>query len=201
MPRRSHEARARVAVYVRVSTADQSVATQLRELRAFCKRRGWERIAPYEDQGVSGSRASRPALDRLMADVRAGHVDVVVCWALDRLGRSVQHLVLTLDELASRRVAFVCASQGIDTTDGNPAGRFMTHVLSAVAEFERSLIRERVLAGVARARAEGRALGRPRVQLDLEDARRRLRVKGASVRAVARQLGTNHATLRRALAR
>jgi DNA invertase Pin-like site-specific DNA recombinase len=189
----------RVAIYARVSTAEQDTSNQLRELRALVKRRkGWVAGGEYVDQGVSGAKDRRPALDRLVADARRRKVDVILVWALDRLGRSLRHLVLLADELGHLGVDLVCLTQPIDTT--TPTGRFTFSVLAAVAEFERELIRERVLAGLARARASGAKLGRPRAQLDLARARQLL-ARGLSQRAVARQLGAAQATLRRQLAR
>jgi len=126
----------RVAIYSRVSTDRQSHDSQLVELRAYCQRRGWPSAREYLDQ-ASGARFSRAGLDRLMADVRRARLDVIVCFKLDRLGRSLAHLAQIVAELASHRVALVCTSQGIDTSDDNPAGRLQLGVLMAVAEFER----------------------------------------------------------------
>lgn len=188
----------RVALYARVSTKlDQDPAVQLGELRAFVERRGWIVAGEYVDQGVSGAKDRRPALDRLMADARRGRLDVVAVWKFDRFARSVRHLVTALDEFRALEVAFVSLTEAIDTS--TPLGRAMFAIVGAIAEFERELIRERVVAGVAKARASGKALGRPRAVLDLDAARARV-AAGESLRAVARDLGVHHVTLARRLA-
>ncbi len=149
----------RTAIYTRVSTDKQTDQSQLAELRSYCDRRGWRDVAEYRDV-VSGSKFTRDGLDRLMNDVRRGRLQMVICFKLDRLGRSLAHLAQIVAELSTHRVALVCTSQGIDTSDTNPAGRLQLGVLMAVAEFERELIRERVLAGIAAAKASGKRLGR-----------------------------------------
>jgi len=150
----------KAAIYARVSTTDQHVENQLAELRQYGECRGWT-VVEYVDKGVSGAKDRRPALDDLLKAARRRRFDVLVCWRLDRLGRNLRHLILLLDELQALGIAFVTLGEGIDTS--TPAGRLQLHVLSAIAEFERERIRERVLAGLARARAQGRRLGRPRV--------------------------------------
>lgn len=159
------------ALYLRVSTDDQSVDSQRDALMASCQQRGWHATTVYEDQ-ASGADATRPALVRLMADVRGGCVAQVVCFKLDRLGRSLSHLARIIDELETHRVALVCPSQGIDTTDANPAGRLQMHILAAVAEFERAIIRDRVKAGIAAARKRGKHLGRPKGSLGISGKKR-----------------------------
>lgn len=154
----------RVAIYLRVSTADQSVEAQRLEMAEYCARRGWKETREYSDQ-ISGAKSSRSGLDRLMADVRKRSVHAVLCVKLDRLGRSLSHLAQICDELGSHGVALVCPSQGIDTTDSNPAGRLQMHVLMAMAEFERSLISERTKAGLAVAIANGKKLGRRKFEM------------------------------------
>jgi DNA invertase Pin-like site-specific DNA recombinase len=149
----------KVAVYARVSTHDQTAENQLLELRRYVAARGWSAVE-YVDEGVSGAKDRRPALDQLVADVRRHRVDVVVCWRLDRLGRNLRHLVLLLDDWHARGVAFVTLAEGIDTS--TPAGRLVAGVLGSIAEFERARIQERIHAGLARARAQGRRIGRPR---------------------------------------
>jgi DNA invertase Pin-like site-specific DNA recombinase len=148
----------RAAIYARVSTVDQEPENQLHELRGYVRARGWT-ATEYVDRGVSGAKDRRPELDRLVADAKRRRFDVLVCWRLDRLGRNLRHLILLLDELQALGVAFVSLAEGIDAT--TPAGRLQLHVLGAIAEFERERIRERVLAGVHRARAQGKKLGRP----------------------------------------
>ncbi len=186
---------ARVALYARVSTGGQTAENQLLALRAFAGHRGWT-ATEFTDHGVSGAREKRPQLDALLAAARARKVDVVACVKLDRLARSVSHLVTLVRELEVLGVDLVVLDQAIDTT--TPAGRLLFHVLAAIAEFERDLIRDRVLAGLKRARAHGQRLGRPRVSLDLPRAGRLL-AEGRSVRAVAKLLGVSRMTLSRAV--
>ena len=149
----------RCALYARVSTNNQTADNQLLELRQYVEARRWSAVE-YVDRGVSGSKDRRPALDQLVADVRRHKVQAVVCWRLDRLGRNLRHLVLLLDEWQSRGIAFVTLGEGIDTS--TPAGRLVAGVLASIAEFERARIQERIHAGLARARAQGKRLGRPR---------------------------------------
>ncbi len=180
---------------------------QLDELREFTARRGWTVVAEYVDHGESGAKDRRPKLDGLMTHVRRGGVDVVACWRFDRFARSVRHLVLALDEFRSLSVDFVSVRDAIDT--GTPAGRFTFTVIAAVAELERELIRERTIAGVARARRLGKRLGRPCAErrtasqgprLDVEAAKQAI-ASGVSIRAAAWAQQVGEATLRRALAR
>lgn len=175
------------AVYVRVSTDDQSTASQEHELHAYCERRGWRELQVYSDQ-ISGATFIRPGLDSLMAATRAGKIERVVVFKLDRLGRSLPHLALILAELEQHGVALVATSQGIDTSNSNPVGRLQLNVLMAVAEFEREIIRERVNAGLAAARARGVKLGRrPKHTRTLADVLP-LKARGLGVRAIAREL-------------
>ena len=150
----------RIFIYGRVSTADQSHESQLREVKEFCARR-WTTVPTLITDTSSGAKFSRNGLDRLMYLVRRGKVDVVACFKLDRLGRSLPHLAQIISELDQHNVAIVATSQGIDTNHDSPAGRLQMHVLMAVAEFERTLIVERVRAGQAAARANGVKFGRP----------------------------------------
>ena len=181
----------KVAVYARVSTNDQTAENQLSELRRYVEARGWTAVE-YVDQGVSGAKERRPALDRLMTDAKRRRFDVLVCWRLDRLGRNLKHLITLLDELQSLGVAFVSLAEGIDAT--TPAGKLQMHILGAIAEFERERIRERVLAGLRRARAQGQRLGRPRVRVPIE---RLKTVDGLSVDDAARSLAVSRSTLKR----
>ena len=150
------------ALYARVSTELQSCELQLRELREYAERRGWQIGSEFVDQGVSGTKASRPALDRLMADARKRRFGVVLVWKLDRWGRSVIDSIRSIQELVSLGVRFIAVTQNIDTDESNPMSRFLLHVMSAFAEMERELIRDRTIAGVRAARANGKTLGRPR---------------------------------------
>lgn len=190
----------KAAIYARVSTEDQNLDAQLQSCREWCARMKLEPVE-YLDK-TSGASVSRRALDRLMADVRKGRIKVVVCYKLDRLGRSLVHLAQMIGEFDGYGTALVCPSQGIDTRADNPAGRLQMHVLMAVAEFERSLIRERTKAGLAAARARGARLGRPRgsrLDLPVEECRAAL-AKGTSLRAFAQAKGLSASSLRRALA-
>jgi DNA invertase Pin-like site-specific DNA recombinase len=185
----------RAALYARVSTADQTPETQLVALRAFSAARGWQ--AEFTDHGISGAKERRPALDALLMAVRARRVDVVACVKLDRLARSTHHLVSLAKELEALG-DLVVLDQAIDTT--TPAGRLLFHVLAAIAQFERELIADRVRAGIRRAKAQGKRLGRPRLH-HVDPARARaLLADGLSLRAVARALKTHATTVRRALA-
>lgn len=181
----------RVALYARVSTTDQHPENQLQELRQYVAARGWT-PSEYVDQGVSGSKDRRPALDQLTADVRRHKLDAVICWRLDRLGRNLRHLVMLLDDWQHRGVAFVTLGEGIDTS--TPAGRLVAGVLASIAEFERARIQERIRAGLARARGQGRRLGRPKQDAPVE---RLQAVQGLSVRDAARTLGVSASTLQR----
>jgi len=189
----------KAALYARVSTSNhgQDVGLQLDELRAVARQRGWQVVDEYIDEGVSGSKQSRPALDRLMVAVQRGEVDVVAVWKLDRLARSLKHLLAVLDTLRVQGVAFVSLRDaGVDTT--TPQGRLMLQLLGAFAEFERSLIVERVRAGVARAQRKGVHCGRPKVEMDVRPALALAR-EGHSQRSIAEMLGVSRGTLRRRL--
>jgi DNA invertase Pin-like site-specific DNA recombinase len=186
----------RAALYARVSTNEQTAENQLQALRAFASARGWQAIE-YVDTGISGAKERRPALDALLAAARTRKVDVVVSVKLDRVARSTRHLVTLAAELEALRVDLVALDQAIDTT--TPAGRLLFNVLAAISEFERDLIRDRVMAGLRRAKAQGRRLGRPRQhQFDADEARE-LVATGLSLRAVARQLGTHPFLVSRAV--
>lgn len=187
--------RPRAALYARVSTAQQDPRAQVADLRELGRARGWA-VTLYVDRGVSGSRDRRPELDRLMADVHAGRVDVVACWKFDRFARSVRHLVTALEEFRARGVAFVSVRDAIDTS--TPTGRLMFSIVASFAEFERDLIRERTVSGLAAARRRGRRLGRPRAQIDLSRALE-LRGQRQTLRQIAGELGCSRATLHREL--
>ena len=184
----------RAAIYARVSTLDQEPENQLAELRRYVAARGWT-ATEFVDRGVSGTRDRRPALDRLIRDAKRRKFDVLICWRLDRLGRSLKHLVTLLDELGALGVAFVSLGEGIDCT--TPAGRLQLHILAALAEFERARIAERVRAGLARARTNGTRLGRPEkvVPESVLTA-----VRGLPIREAAKRLGVSPSTAHRWLA-
>jgi DNA invertase Pin-like site-specific DNA recombinase len=181
----------RAAVYARVSTQDQHVENQLQELRRYADARGWSAIE-YVDHGVSGAKDRRPALDELLKAAKRRKFDVVLCWRLDRLGRNLRHLVTLIEELQALGVSFVSLNEGIDL--GTPAGKLQFHVLAALSEFERSRIQERVCAGLRRARAQGKRLGRPK---RVSDEARLAPVRGLPIREAAERLGVSAATAHR----
>ena len=185
----------RAALYLRVSTLDQHPETQLHDLRAMAAQRGYEIVATYEDR-ISGAKAKRPGLDQMMADARHGKFDVVLVWAFDRLARSVRHFLEVLDELNHLEVEFVSFRENVDT--GGPLGRAMVIIVGAIAELERSLIIERVRAGMRRARLEGQRLGRPPLNVD-RDALIRDRGRGQSLSQLAKAYGISRASVVRVL--
>ena len=187
----------RVAIYARVSTLNhgQSPEMQLSELREYIARRGWTLAGEYVDAGISGAKDSRPQLDRLVADAHRRKFDVVAVWKFDRFARSVSHLLKALETFQALGIEFVSLTEGVDTS--TPTGRMIFTVLGAVAELERSLIRERVKAGLRNAKAKGKHVGRPRLTLDrLEIAR--LRALGMSWLKISDKLGVGEGTVRRA---
>jgi len=186
----------KAGIYIRVSTDTQTTQNQRRELEAFCDRQGWQIAGLYDDSGISGAKADRPGLDRMMKDAAAGRIGVVVVWKIDRLARSVVHLLQVLQSLQSAGVAFVSTTQQIDTTTAY--GRMVLTFLGAVAEFERSLIIERVKAGIGRAKSQGVHCGRPSRDFDLSQALR-MREQGIGLRGIAKTLGVGCATVHRAI--
>jgi DNA invertase Pin-like site-specific DNA recombinase len=186
---RMSSTRQRAAVYARVSTLDQEPENQLQELRRYVAARGWT-AQEFVDRGVSGATDRRPALDALVKDAKRRRFDVLVCWRLDRLGRSLRHLILLVDELSALGVAFVSLAEGIDAT--TPAGRLQLHVLAAIAEFERARIAERVKLGMDRARSQGRHVGRPRARVSDDDI---AAVSHLSLRQAAATLGVSKSFL------
>jgi DNA invertase Pin-like site-specific DNA recombinase len=182
----------KIAIYARVSTTHgQDPEMQLRELREYCQRRNWDVGEEYVDVGISGAKEKRPELDRLLAHAHRRNFDAVVVWRFDRFARSVSHLLRALEDFRSLGIEFVSISEQVDTS--TPTGKMVFTVLGAVAELERSLIVERVRAGLRNARAKGRKLGRPRKPLDAAKLTR-LRAQGASWRAVGAALGVSPAT-------
>ena len=189
----------RVALYARVSTDEQTARNQIRELRAVSERHGWTIAEEYVDHGLSGSkgRDQRPAFDRMLKAAARREFDVLAAWSVDRLGRSLQNLVSFLDEIHSKRIDLYLHQQGIDTT--TPAGKALFQMCGVFAEFERAMIQERVKAGLARARAQGKVLGRPRVGPRVEAIVRALRAKGRGIHATAREAGVGVGTVQRIL--
>jgi DNA invertase Pin-like site-specific DNA recombinase len=186
----------RVALYARVSRGDQNPALQIDEMKMLAERRGWDVYGMYVDQGFSGTKDRRPELDRLLKDVRRGHIDILCVWRSDRLFRSLKHMVTTVEELAALGVCFTSVTEPFDGT--TPSGKLLLHVISAMAEFERAILVERVCAGLDAARRRGTRIGRPHVRIDLERAHD-LRRAGRSFRAIALTLGIGETTVRRAL--
>ena len=190
----------RVALYVRVSTDHQTIRNQERELRAVAERHGWEIVATFKDEGISGAkgRDERPGLDKLLQAVARKEFDLVAAWSVDRIGRSLVDLVGTLQELHAKHVDLYLHQQGIDTT--TPGGKAMFQMMGVFAEFERSMLRERVNAGLARARAEGIQLGRPAEiagNAAAVKAMRAARAAGKSVRAIAVEFGVGVGSVQR----
>jgi len=189
----------RMAIYARVSTTNhgQDVTLQTRELEQFAEARGWHLVDSYLDLGISGSKDKRPELDRLMADAHKRRFDVVCVWRFDRFARSVSHLLRALETFNALGIAFVSLSEQMDTT--TPTGKMVFTVLGAVAELERSLIVERVRAGLRNARAKGKTLGRPRATVDAARIGR-LRAQGRSIRDIAEELGYSRSLVHKTLA-
>ena len=188
----------RTALYARVSTLNgQSPEMQLRELRDYAACREWQIAGEYTDHGVSGSRESRPELNRLMTDAHQRKFDAVLVWKVDRFGRSLRHLVNALAELGALGVAFVSLRDNLDLS--TPSGRLMFAVIGAMAEFERALIQERVKAGLRNARAKGQQLGRPQRIVNRESILQ-MKAEGLSLRQIAERLGLGYGTVRARLA-
>jgi DNA invertase Pin-like site-specific DNA recombinase len=187
------------ALYLRVSTLDQTTANQERELREVAARMGCEITRVYKDHGVSGARGrdQRPQFDALCRDATKRRFDMIMAWSVDRLGRSLQDLVAFLSEIHAPRIDLYLRQQGLDTT--TPAGKALFQMMGVFAEFERAMIQERVRAGLARARAEGTQLGRPKIAPDTENAiRRALQRKGRpGILKIAREFGVGTGTVQR----
>jgi DNA invertase Pin-like site-specific DNA recombinase len=190
----------KVALYARVSTQDkgQDVELQLSDLRTYADARGWKVFKEYLDVGQSGSKEQRPAFSQLMEDARKRKIDIILVWRLDRFGRSLKHLIVSLDELKTLGVGFVSFKESLDFT--TPTGRLMFHLLGAFSEFEKELIRERVKAGVAHARAKGKRLGRcPKIDEKLLRTVRDRRDKGMSIRGISKELGVSKSLVHKSL--
>lgn len=187
----------RAALYTRVSTVDQSTALQHDEATRLVAARGWQLAATFEDVGVSGAKGRRPGLDALLDAAKKRRFDVLVVWRADRLFRSVHHMVATLADLSALGVDFVSCTEPFDTS--TPTGRLLFHLCAAFAQFERDVIIERTVAGIAAARRRGKRLGRPARRFDMDHARE-LRAAGATLREIAATLGVGYGTIRQALA-
>jgi DNA invertase Pin-like site-specific DNA recombinase len=187
----------RAAIYARVSTDSQTVENQIRELRQIAERRGWEVVEVYTDAGISGAkgRTQRPGLDQMLKDASRRKFDIVMSWAIDRLGRSLIDLLGTIQHLEAVGVDLFLDQQSIDTT--TPMGKLVFQVTGAFAEFERSMIRQRVKAGLKRAVAEGTKLGRPKVDAALECKAQKHLAKGTGILKVAKMLGMGTGTVQR----
>ena len=189
--------RKKAAIYVRVSTDKQTLENQLRELKQIAERRGWQVAQEYRDAGISGAkgRDGRPGLDQMLNDAKRRKFDVVMAWAIDRLGRSLVDLLGTIQVLEACGVDLYLDQQSIDTT--TPAGKLMFHVTGAFAEFERSMIRQRVHAGLKRAVQQGKQLGRPRISEALEKRIQSQLRAGKGILKVAREIGVGTGTVQR----
>jgi len=188
----------RVAIYARVSTTDQSADSQLLDLRRYVSERGWHLHREYTDNGISGTKDNRPALNELMAEAKKRRFGVVLVWRFDRFARSTKHLILALEEFRNLGVDFVSYQENIDTS--SPLGSAIFTIISAVAQLERDIIAERVKMGLRRARENGKRLGRPQgTSLDIEAASR-LRREGMGLRQIAEKLESSKTTVGRVLA-
>ncbi len=187
----------RVALYARVSTTDQSTDSQLLDLRRYARERGWNTFREYCDNGISGTKDSRPALNELMNDAKKRRFDVLLVWRFDRFARSTKHLILALEEFRGLGIDFVSYQENIDTS--SPLGSAIFTIISAVAQLERDIIAERVKAGLRRAKENGSKLGRPRVNVDPNKVRE-LRLLGLSLRTIAQELSVSRMTIARVLA-
>jgi DNA invertase Pin-like site-specific DNA recombinase len=185
-----------MAIYTRVSTEGQSVDMQVEDLNRYCQQRGFQVYKEYCDQGFSGTRDRRPALDQLMADARKRKFDGVLVWRFDRFARSTKHLITALEEFRYLGIDFISYQENIDT--GSPLGKAMFTIVSAIAELERNIIVERVKGGIRRAKANGKILGRPRLDLNVEELRR-FRDKGLSLRSIGHKVHASAAAVHKTL--
>ena len=189
----------KVALYTRVSTQDQSVDMQLSDLRRYCEQRGFEIYKEYCDQGISGTKDRRPALDELMADARKLKFNTLVVWRFDRFARSTKHLITALEEFRHLGIDFISYQENIDTS--SPLGKAIFTIVSAIAELERSIIVARVKAGIRRAKENGKRLGRPkRLDLNLVELQK-MRDQGLSLKKIGDRVNACPATIYHILAR
>jgi len=189
----------RAALYLRTSHADRTTENQLRELEKAARRAGWLVLAVYEDNGISGAkgRNGRPGFDRMLKDANRREFDMIMAWSVDRLGRSLQHLVGFLEEIHALNIDLYLHVQGLDTT--TPAGKALFQMLGVFSEFERAMIQERVKAGLARARAQGKTIGRPKVNGQVERKVLELRAGGMGIKRIAKEAGVAVGTVYRIL--
>src|SRR6266478_163652 len=183
----------RIGIYARVSTKDQSCELQVRDLRTYCTARGFDLVREYVDVGQSGAKDSRPELNKLMDDARKRQFDAIVVWRFDRFARSTKHLLSALEEFRSLGIQFISYQENIDTSSA--LGQALFTIVSAVAQLERDLIRERVSAGIRNARANGKKLGRPKTTVD-GDRILELKAQGHSLRKIASELKIGYGTVR-----
>lgn len=188
----------KVALYARVSTDRQTAKNQLMELRTVADRNGWEVTQEYVDKAVSGSKASRPQLDEMMKAVVRKEFDIVMAWSVDRLGRSMRHLLALLDDMHSKGVDLYLHQQGIDTT--TPSGKALFQMCGVFAEFERSMIIERVKSGLERAKAQGKTLGRPKISASKERSILAARRQGMGIIKTAKHCGVGVNAVQRVIA-
>ena len=188
-----------VAIYARVSTDRQAVDMQLHELKEYVERRGWNLHREFIDQGYSGSDTKRPAFQEMMNEAKKRKFDVLLVWKLDRLSRSMKDLVMVLNELGGLGIDFVSYDNNLDTS--TPTGKLVFHVIGAVAEFEKDIIKERVKAGLENARRKGKKLGRPGVDDSVIEEAKVLREEGKSFRTIGKQLGISEGAVRQRLRR
>jgi DNA invertase Pin-like site-specific DNA recombinase len=183
----------RIGIYARVSTKDQSCELQIRDLRAYCTARGFELVREYIDVGQSGAKDSRPELNNLMDDARKRQFDAIVVWRFDRFARCTKHLLTALEEFRALGIQFISYQENVDTS--TPLGQALFTIVSAVAQLERELIRERVSAGIRNARANGKKLGRPKTSVGRAQVLQ-LREQGQSLQQIATNLGIGYGTVR-----
>jgi DNA invertase Pin-like site-specific DNA recombinase len=182
----------KVAIYTRVSTNDQSVGMQIFDLRQYCKQRGFEIFKEYSDEGISGTKDRRPALDQLMSDAKKRKFDAVLCWRFDRFARSTKHLITALEEFHHLGIDFISYQENIDTS--SPLGKAIFTIVSAIAELERNIIVERVKAGIRRAKEKGKTLGRPKLDLDRDEIQE-MRRRGISFEKIGKHYNVCGATI------
>ncbi len=190
-----------IAIYARVSTGEQTPDNQLKELRTVADRMGWHITQEYVDHGVSGAKGRdyRPAYDQMCQAIIRRDIDLVMAWSVDRLGRSLQQLISFLSDLQAKHIDLYLHQQGIDTT--TPAGKAMFQMCGVFAEFEQAMIQERVKAGLARARLQGKKLGRPRVPASVEQDIKAARQQGKGIHKIAKELSVGVSTVQRVVSK